>query len=67
MKEHVTQLNSVAPVLCFRQQWRSMAQRNKLYQALSTRAILVSRIDSLLVLFILGLFEKKNATVLLAF
>ncbi len=34
------------------QQWSSMAQRNKIHQALATRTILVSRILSLLVLTI---------------
>ena len=37
-------------LIVFVQQQRFMAQRNKIYQALNTHIILVSRIDSLLVL-----------------
>lgn len=47
MKEHVTQRNSLMCFNSFWQQWSSAAQRNKLHQAL-----LVNRINSLLVLVV---------------
>lgn len=53
MKERATVQQSVLLftfLIVFGQQWRSMGQRNKLYQALDIQTILVSRINSVLVL-----------------
>ncbi len=52
-KERVLQCNSVAHWSVFNHLWTTMelcAQRNKIYQALDTHSIIVSRIHSLLVL-----------------
>ncbi len=54
MKKHVTTWNGVAHLCVFNvffgQQWRLIAQSNKLFQALATQEILASRIHLLLVL-----------------
>ncbi len=60
MKEHVI----IKPHNCigcvFGQQWGSVAQRNKTYQAQVTHRMLVSRINSLLVLVFSFVDNKKN-------
>ncbi len=56
MKQHVMWLTEF--LIIFGQQWSSMAQRNKEYQALDTQTILVSRISSLLVLA----FSRDSST-----
>ncbi len=51
MKEHCATVWLIDVFLILLGQlWRSMAQRNKIYQALDTQMIPLSRINSLLVL-----------------